>query len=1470
MLRKAAFFLALTIMLLLPTLAGAYTIVAKVASGAGSIIPQPAGTPVVTSSASISVPGTASQQFTITPSGGYVLSKVYLDGVDVTSGVVGGNSYTVTYASGKLIRTFSVYFSAQANLSVNSDIIPAGSNYGYVLLQKTLYADGTGPIGNATQGSLTGLSPGDYVKISAVPATPANNVTNLRIGSTDYPNAAPGTFSKTIQMGSTNVAVTASFTITASITPALSANPGTVIVNTPVTLDATGTTANVPVTYMFAAPGATVVPNGTTGQATFTAAAPGNYTATVTVTGGGISQTASAGIIVLTAAEYANQPCTACHATMNVSAQIVIDYAASSHDGKYGVTCDNCHVATPIHPGSVNSRTVSTVTFTTLAADVNGLAEGATFCSLCHSASIPADFAASIHATAGYVASCSGCHASPHNPDTACSQCHGTENGAYAASGHGTNARGPACGNCHSAGGSGAPHTILAKAEAYNSCGYGGVCHNVPGGDAPPRHFSNISASYPNLHLATLAGHTRYGACAACHFRFDPHSLGVAQTSLFLGRYTTVLGSWASSGHGDTNSGAWKITAGHKWDATGTPQGDEANAGTGGCVRCHTPEGFLRWIGAMDKAAFTNTTSWGGGVWGDSALAAHQPAGAVLGCYACHKDAGSGLRNPGAVTVYYNYSSDTPGFTGTVRNVAKSYPDVGSSNLCISCHSGTQSADTIRALTAKFGNLSGSGIVIAPHGAPAALTLFGNGYDASPFTPTLTAAHDSIGVSDTNGTGGSGPCVTCHGMNGSNHTLAADPDSVLCTRCHDAMNSTALDAARSQFDNSVAVLCQVLANAGLHPSYLDGGLVFTAADKSTMNVRKLGMAMSIQQVTRDKGSFAHNPVYVRKTISDAIDVFDDGKLNGSVPATVGAMQLTSAPQPNGVVVTAEVIAGATNYLVKDKGGCAVCHSDTSDPVTGKNIVATFNASRHAVAPGGPTCASCHAPSAALAHPPAAMLTAAADIGANCLGCHGAHPWPSIGICMQCHNGHDPGAVTLGAPHFASFTTAQYVTVNIGCNNCHTAVDSQGNASFNIYSANYQWARSSKANATSPSWTAHDFKTRGAPAPATPATSAAAPDCVRCHTTTGYINYVTSNFTDIHAWGVSGLLPGGDRTREMISCAACHDPTPFRSYTTASFPYPDDPTVEVLVPPFARRVVPPVTAYYNYSTGGSRKSQYSFTFDDTGDSNICIVCHSGTVAGKNLGLIAGKVGLTGGFWNNADFVAPHPMAAAGILFGGTSQTAPGTAVAMGFHYRATSSYYPPATFIHYDLGDGVLGPCVACHMETAKPHLFAPVSTASNGVIAKVATIAENCTQCHDSGATIGDWTNPANLEAKRSAFVSSLNALAASLARYKGIYSNPGKAPYFFTDSASAVPFTNWGSVYTMGAAFNLQLLWSDKGAFAHNDAYAKRLIYDTIDYLDDGAQNNTVFATVQNLPLTPSFTAADRSNALGYVTPRP
>lgn len=83
------------------------------------------------------------------------------------------------------------------------------------------------------------------------------------------------------------------------------------------------------------------------------------------------------------------------------------------------------------------------------------------------------------------------------------------------------------------------------------------------------------------------------------------------------------------------------------------------------------------------------------------------------------------------------------------------------------------------------------------------------------------------------------------------------------------------------------------------------------------------------------------------------------------------------------------------------------------------------------------------------------------------------------------------------------------------------------------------------------------------------------------------------------------------------------------------------------------------------------------------------------------------------------------------------------------------------------------------------------------------------------------------------------------------------------TLTASSPAATITAAKNKLGAGYNLNLLsYGLKGAAAlyHNPKYAQRLIYDSIDFLDDGLLNSSVAATVADTTVIPATTATSYS----------
>lgn len=477
--------------------------------------------------------------------------------------------------------------------------------------------------------------------------------------------------------------------------------------------------------------------------------------------------------------------------------------------------------------------------------------------------------------------------------------------------------------------------------------------------------------------------------------------------------------------------------------------------------------------------------------------------------------------------------------------------------------------------------------------------------------------------------------------------------------------------------------------------------------------------------------------------------------------------------------------GATSSTAQatriDNTNCTnACHAAAISPVTGNNIVFEWMSSNHQRGAQVVDCQSCHG-------------GGSMHFGLGPI----PHPNPdNDGVCSSgtCHP-------ALGFPHIPKLTpailastviwdnmsSAGYVTSQ-NTNKCRSCHNPHNNTK--ALKQNQEWGQSGHANKHDAPWIHYDFKAR------TP--------CNRCHTTTGYIKFVTTG--DFQAWAAAN---SSDKTKEVLRCDGCH-----QDYS------------------WKRRAVAAVKVVYTPSDGSS--SQLA----DYGDANICINCHSGLESGIEI-VQASSIATNFGSFNS------HYLAAAGFLF-----------------RKVGYLYYPAANYAinnnHFGIGGsgpGASGPCVECHMGNSAAslpdpsHKFLPVLRDANNLIISI-DAASLCSTCHFSGsglivisATAADPTSIATLQARSNAFDAAVAELKTAL-QNKGIFYQPDFYPYFFKDASSnhssSNYFTAWPDKETLGVAFNLNAIFRTPGSYAHNHRYAYELIYDSLDWLDDGALNNS------------------------------
>lgn len=479
-----------------------------------------------------------------------------------------------------------------------------------------------------------------------------------------------------------------------------------------------------------------------------------------------------------------------------------------------------------------------------------------------------------------------------------------------------------------------------------------------------------------------------------------------------------------------------------------------------------------------------------------------------------------------------------------------------------------------------------------------------------------------------------------------------------------------------------------------------------------------------------------------------------------------------------------------------------------------------------------------------------------------------------GKCAKCHGlDHPEDRMVAKAPqHFGNLTAGQnntanrasYVSANYvgSCRKCHNPHDPS-----TAFDYNTNWARSGHGDTLANPRVNLDAKFRGSPVSAALSYGNSQnavlfpnlPDqriyCVRCHTTTGYIHYVTSGFTNVSPFPFAvnsekDAATVGNKSKEITACDACHDDGNGTSYS------------------WRLRKVPQVTVYYNHrnvlAPNNIDITNNATTFPDAGFSNMCIPCHSARQNGNVIKLIA--TGAQGAFANITSIsrVSSHDLGGAASLF-----------KQIGYEFEGLD-YTNKPTYRHEDIGMATggttpNGPCITCHMNMsvkAESHGFLPVTEIDDPTVKSAALgtqitgiLSKTCATagCHVASTPNIPWTTVAQLQAKKAGFYAAMQALlefqaiggtVTRITRTATPHS-PSYTSKWDRLRINGVPVTlapspghtfPWAD--NMGATFNYDALKNDPGAFAHNDVYTKRLIYDSLAWL---TQVDPTVTTVAN-----------------------
>lgn len=381
------------------------------------------------------------------------------------------------------------------------------------------------------------------------------------------------------------------------------------------------------------------------------------------------------------------------------------------------------------------------------------------------------------------------------------------------------------------------------------------------------KHHGGAALVQANYTVDTTAKNV---SCGDCHASGSKTSNGL------------IIDQFAESAHGDVLGEAWMH---YDWRASNRAS----------CQRCHTASGFVAKLGTESDT--TNVFAAA-----DVAL-----PGEALRCSACHTDIATGaLQAAGAYTATYS------------NGATLAYPDVAGSNLCVRCHGGREGGDSIKGSAGDFANLS----FINSHYLGAAQTLFagaGYEYDGVSYANVAYFKHDLIGSEAVANTGANGPCIGCHMGSTANHTwevVAKDAEGVItainsdaCIACHNGtheLTAEELETEVHHFHAALGALQAALEAKGIffkasHPYFYQADLatafknwdgVYTGKGKDVM-----GAAFNYNLLHHEPGAYAHNRIYTKRLIFDAIDFLDNGALDGTISVTGDAALYLGTARP---------------------------------------------------------------------------------------------------------------------------------------------------------------------------------------------------------------------------------------------------------------------------------------------------------------------------------------------------------------------------------------------------------------------------------------------------------------------------------------------------------------------------------------------------------------------------------------------
>ena len=331
------------------------------------------------------------------------------------------------------------------------------------------------------------------------------------------------------------------------------------------------------------------------------------------------------------------------------------------------------------------------------------------------------------------------------------------------------------------------------------------------------------------------------------------------------------------------------------------------------------------------------------------------------------------------------------------------------------------------------------------------------------------------------------------------------------------------------------------------------------------------------------------------------------------------------------------------------------------------------------------------------------------------------------------------------------------------------------------------------------------------------------ECQRCHTATGGMNFLNAPVTYYDAMDA------------FVADQALAEPTGVANPNDFSYLATDPGTGE-----YTQQELLFCWACHTNSAGGmrdpgsvtlqDRNGDFFGPVPDVGKSNVCIGCHGGRANGEYIRNTAAADRTTSG--------RVHHLPAAGSLFSEATHTA------YEFDLDGDSDeaeHYVNASLLHDTIdttGDAMGGPCASCHMPGADHHFSVVEEDEDTGEITAITSQAL-CNTCHDGTSAL--VMNATVLQGLRDQYADVLQYFADVA------YAANGQTNY------AGVTFSNNAFLQSRGddvagqndygALQNVKNMTSDGGiwGYAHNSIYAKRIIFDSLDWLDNADLDGSI-----------------------------